>query len=223
MGLCDHVGQAIAGGVSVGFPYASFLLGATDSYQIGPTTNQHMREKSFAFFAQDTWKVTRRLTLDYGLRYGLRNTRFGTFTFDATASQVIKKGSDAGTGSGFFDNTGLAFDVEWRYNYGIGWNYKKWSARIVADVVGKYFNDNWTTAGWGENVLTIVRPSVTYRGFKKPSITMGVTNVLDDRPPAMGHRALGFDDRVYGAGALVISGGLHEGSTRRFKESTCEE
>ncbi len=62
-------GQAIAGGVTVGFPYASFMLGATDSYQIGPDTNQHMREKAFAGFAQDTWKVTRKLTLDYGIRY----------------------------------------------------------------------------------------------------------------------------------------------------------
>ncbi len=144
--------------------------------------------------------------VDYGLRYGLRNTRLGSFTFDATASQVIKKGSDAGTGAGFFNNTGLAFDVEWRYNYSLGWSYKQWSARVAADVVGKYFNDNWTAAGWGENVFAIVSPSVTYRGFRRTSITLGVTNVFDSRPPAMGHRALGFDDRVYGAGALGISG-----------------
>ncbi|MEP6962412.1 MAG: TonB-dependent receptor, partial [Acidobacteriota bacterium] len=56
-------------GVTSGFPYASFLLGATDSYTIGPPTDQHMGEKSFALFAQDTWKATRRLTVDYGLRY----------------------------------------------------------------------------------------------------------------------------------------------------------
>jgi hypothetical protein len=77
---------------------------------------------------------------------------------------------------------------------------------FVADVVGKYFNDNWTAAGWGEKAFTIVSPSVTYRGFRKTSLTVGVTNVFDARPPAMGHRALGFDDRVYGAGALGISG-----------------
>jgi iron complex outermembrane receptor protein len=146
--------------------------------------------------------------LDYGVRYGLRNTRFGSFTFDALASQVLKKGSDAGTGAGFFDNTGLAFDVEWRYNYGLSWSHKNWSARVTADVVGKYFNDNWTAAGWGENAFTLVNPSISYRGFKKTSITLGVTNVFDARPPAMGHRALGFDDRVYGAGALGIAGSL---------------
>ena len=146
--------------------------------------------------------------MDFGLRYGLRNTRLGSFTFDALATQVIKKGSDAGTGAGFFDNTGLAFDVEWRYNYSVGWSRKNWSARVAADVVGKYFNDNWTAAGWGENAFTLVNPSVSYRGFKKTSITLGVTNVFNSRPPAMGHRTLGFDDRVYGAGALGIAASL---------------
>jgi outer membrane receptor protein involved in Fe transport len=144
--------------------------------------------------------------MDYGLRYGLRNTRLGSFTFDAIASQVLKKGSDAGTGNGFFDNTGLAFDFEWRYNYSVNWSYRAWSARVAADVVGKYFNDNWTAAGWGENVFALINPSVSYRGFRRTSITLGVTNVFDSRPPAMGHRTLGFDDRVYGAGALGISG-----------------
>jgi len=144
--------------------------------------------------------------IDYGLRYSLRNTRFGSFTFNADASQVIKKGSDAGTGAGFFNNTGLAFDVEWRYNYGVGWNYKNWSARVAADVIGKYYNDNWTAIGWGENVFGMINPSVSYRGFKKTTLTLGATNVLDARPPAIGYRALGFDDRVYGAGALGVSG-----------------
>ena len=144
--------------------------------------------------------------VDYGVRYGLRNTRYGNFTFDALASQMIKKGSDAGTGQGFFNNTGLAFDIEWRYNYGASWSYKNFSARVTADVVGKYFNDNWlTVGGWGENVFTLVNPSVSYRGFKKTSLTLGATNVFNHRPPAMGHRDLGFDDRVYGAGALGIS------------------
>jgi hypothetical protein len=63
------IGQAVTGSATIGFPYASFLLGATDSYTIGPPTNQHHGEQAYAGFAQDTWKVTRRLTVDYGIRY----------------------------------------------------------------------------------------------------------------------------------------------------------
>lgn len=144
--------------------------------------------------------------VDYGMRYTFRTARIGTYTFTADVQQVIKKGSDAGTGLGFFNNTGLAFDIEWRYNYSLGWSHKNWSARTTVDVVGKFYNDNWTTAGWGENVLALVNPSVSYRGFKRTSVTVGITNVFDTRPPPNGFRALGFDDRIYGAGALGVAG-----------------
>ena len=62
-------GQTIPGGATVGFPYASFLLGAVDNGTIGSPTDQHLGEKSYALFLQDTWKITRKLTLDYGIRW----------------------------------------------------------------------------------------------------------------------------------------------------------
>jgi outer membrane receptor protein involved in Fe transport len=144
--------------------------------------------------------------IDYGLQYRLPNTRLGSFAFTAAATEVIKAGRDPGTGTGFVNNTGLAFDIEWRYNYGLSWNYRNWGARVGADVIGKFFNDNWTAAGWGENVYTTINPSVTYRGFRKLTLTLGFNNVLDHRPPPNGFRPLGFDDRLYGAAAAGIVG-----------------
>ncbi|HYR87972.1 MAG TPA: TonB-dependent receptor [Terriglobia bacterium] len=57
------------GGGTVGFPYASFLLGAVDQVRIAPPNTIRLSKKQFGLFAQDSWKVTRSLTLDYGLRY----------------------------------------------------------------------------------------------------------------------------------------------------------
>ncbi|HLH31882.1 MAG TPA: carboxypeptidase-like regulatory domain-containing protein, partial [Terriglobia bacterium] len=57
------------GGGSVGFPYASFLLGLVDQVRIAPPNTIRLGKHSISGFAQDTWKVTRKLTLDYGLRY----------------------------------------------------------------------------------------------------------------------------------------------------------
>jgi len=54
---------------TVGFPYASFLLGLVDSGTVNPPANVRTGKRFLAFFAQDSWKVTRKLTLDYGLRY----------------------------------------------------------------------------------------------------------------------------------------------------------
>ena len=54
---------------SVGFPFASFLTGRVDSGYFSVPSTVRLGAHSLAGFAQDSWKVTRRLTVDYGLRY----------------------------------------------------------------------------------------------------------------------------------------------------------
>ena len=54
---------------TTGFGYASFLLGQVDNLNINPPVQSKLGDHSLGFYAQDTWKVTRKLTLDYGLRY----------------------------------------------------------------------------------------------------------------------------------------------------------
>ena len=61
--------SASIGGGTVGFSYASFLLGQVDAVTIAPTNNMKMGKHMVGVFVQDTWKVTRKLSLDYGLRY----------------------------------------------------------------------------------------------------------------------------------------------------------
>jgi hypothetical protein len=45
------------------------MLGLPDDIQISPNTQTKTGQHSIGLFVQDTWKVTRKLTLDYGLRY----------------------------------------------------------------------------------------------------------------------------------------------------------
>ena len=51
--------------------FASFLLGAIDNGQISTTNFISSTRQSYAFYAQDDWKVTPKLTVNYGLRYEL--------------------------------------------------------------------------------------------------------------------------------------------------------
>lgn len=67
-GLPALEGVALPGG-NVGFPYASFLLGMTNSASVSNIQDPQYRKWALGLFAQDTWRVTRKLTLDIGLRY----------------------------------------------------------------------------------------------------------------------------------------------------------
>ena len=67
-GLPSTNGQNLSGG-TVGFPYASFLLGLVDNASVRPPMQVQYRKWVTTLFVQDTWKITPKLTLDYGLRY----------------------------------------------------------------------------------------------------------------------------------------------------------
>ena len=52
-----------------GFQWASYLLGSPDTLLLSLPTQTKLGNHLMGFYAQDSWKITRRLTLDYGLRY----------------------------------------------------------------------------------------------------------------------------------------------------------
>ena len=56
-------------GSNVGFGFASFMLGQVQQVSISNPTHPRMGKKQFGLYLQDSWKVTRKFTLDYGLRY----------------------------------------------------------------------------------------------------------------------------------------------------------
>jgi Carboxypeptidase regulatory-like domain len=63
-------GTALNGGNSeTGDDFVDFLLGAPSSYVQGQSFPSYGRNFYFGMFAQDSWRVTPRLTFNYGLRY----------------------------------------------------------------------------------------------------------------------------------------------------------
>ena len=82
-----------------GSGYASFLLGISDGGGITSLHNIDYRRPTYAFFAQDDWKVTDKLTLNLGLRYELFTTvkekhdQQGTYDLD-TQTLIVPKGQN---------------------------------------------------------------------------------------------------------------------------------
>jgi hypothetical protein len=58
-------------GYSMGFGYASFLLGDFTSTTQSPGEDYRQGHMSWAWYIQDSWKISRKLTFNYGLRYDL--------------------------------------------------------------------------------------------------------------------------------------------------------
>jgi hypothetical protein len=62
------------GSSTIGFQYASFLLGDVSSASQTAPRDIRMGQQQWGFYVQDSWKVNRKLTLDLGLRWDYANS-----------------------------------------------------------------------------------------------------------------------------------------------------
>ncbi len=87
-------GQPFANTASSGFGYASFFLGVTSSVATAAPADVRLGMHSYGLYVQDNWKVTRKLTLEYGLRWDYANLwteqygRMQNADFDAPNSLI---------------------------------------------------------------------------------------------------------------------------------------
>jgi hypothetical protein len=178
--------QTSAVGVgNIGFGYASFLLGTAESASVNAVQDPQLRKKAWALYIQDTWKITRKLTLDYGLRWDLegqgheihyRTSMFGPSIPNPTVGNIpgayVYEGYGAGRCNCQFTNT---------YPYAIGPRlgvaYSPDSKTVLRGGFGVSYGapptysyiTNQATLGVGFNQIQFTN---TATGFGSPAVTL---------------------------------------------------
>jgi hypothetical protein len=99
--------------------YADFLLGlptamGKDIQYLNPAT---VRMPSYGFFIRDSWQITRKLTMDYGIRYEIyrapRRDHWDGERYDPNTDKVYRGGYDTGHGQ-FAPRLGFAYKMNER-------------------------------------------------------------------------------------------------------------
>jgi Carboxypeptidase regulatory-like domain len=196
-GLPSTQGQNLGGG-GVGFPYASFLLGLVDNATVNAPQDPQWRNSRWGLFLQDTWKISRKLTLDYGLRWDLldqgheiwnRNSMFGPNVPNPSAGGLLGGMVYEGYGSGRCNCRFIP-----RYPYAIG-------PRLGA----AYQLDRKTVlrGGWG----VVYANLATYQYFTNSAI-LGV-----------GIEQLSFTAPSFGEPGVILRNGLIYNSADLYRVS----
>lgn len=166
-------GQALNVGNPTGFGYASFLLGQPNNLSLAQQTFTREGAKALGFFAQDNWKVTRKLTIEFGLRYDYQtylreqHGRHASAAFNTFNKTVGLNGGLSYEGScgcrqssnyplAFGPRANLAYQVNEKtvFRAGFGVNYD-----VVASTAGNNFSVgdfyNINAPGYGITPLTL--------------------------------------------------------------------
>ncbi|MBZ5576639.1 MAG: TonB-dependent receptor [Acidobacteriia bacterium] len=211
-------------GQQVGFPYANFLLGDYTRISQSAPTDTRMGKAQWALYLQDSWKVSRKLTLDYGLRwdyatlpveqYG-RSADFSATTANpsvggrlgAPVFQATCNCSFAGNypyaigprvGAAYQINPKTVLRVGWGYVYGFANDIGVSSSAIVNnDAAGPNAFSNIQTSGLPQPVWPNFAAGQTpLPGAISSSFTLNAIDRNATRPPRQNQWSIGLQREI---------------------------
>ncbi len=161
-------------GQTVGFAYASFLLGQVDNASVNAVQDPQWRKPAWGLFLQDTWKLTPKLTLDYGLRWDwqtegheihYRTSMFGPTIPNPAAGNLpgglVYEGYGAGRCNCTFSHAypyaiaprlGVAYQLDSKTVFRAGWGVS------YGQVPTYFYITNGTLLGVGFNSINFTNP-----------------------------------------------------------------
>ncbi|MEO5926421.1 MAG: TonB-dependent receptor [Bryobacteraceae bacterium] len=138
-----------------GFEFASFLLGGTSANSLNAPIALSNNKSQMALYVQDSWKVTRKLTLDYGLRWDYGTYAAEQYGRNGSIGLAIANPSASGRlGANQFEaSCKCNFATNYPYAYGprLGLAYQVDSKTVLRAGIGVVYNATSTASGSSSN------------------------------------------------------------------------
>ncbi|MEO5926624.1 MAG: TonB-dependent receptor [Bryobacteraceae bacterium] len=186
-------GNTISNGAFSGFEFASFLLGGMSSNALVAPANLSVSKTQLAFFAQDTWKVTRKLTFDYGLRWDYGTYAREQYGRNASIGLAIPNPSAGGRlGARQFEqacNCNFANNYKPAFGPRVGLSYQINTKTVLRAGFGVVYNATSTSSGDFSNTATssgLTALSGQTTGQFKDGLPASVRAVWPSFDPAVG-------------------------------------
>jgi hypothetical protein len=161
-------------GASIGDAFASFALGQLNSASIGNDNIIWLHRKESGIYGLDTWKLTKRITVNYGLRWDFeqmiheqknRLTQFSPTVVNPTAGGLLGGAEYEGNGTGRCNCSFERF-YPWMIQPRLGVNYQLDAKTVLHGGSGFYSGQqlfmneiNYSNQGFGFNQVTLNSPS----------------------------------------------------------------
>ena len=160
---------------AVGFPFANFLLGSVTNLTLAVPTEYRKTKQQYGVYIQDTWKVRRNLTIDYGLRWD-----YGTYAKEdygrvAGFSLNIPNPAADGRRGGYIYEASCNCQLAQNYPFAIGPRlgiaYTLDSKTVIRGGAGIAYGATPFTAG---NVINSISTPTLPNGFDDFTLGSGI-------------------------------------------------
>lgn len=160
---------------AVGFPFANFLMGSVTNLTLAVPTEYRKTKQQYGVYIQDTWKVRRNLTIDYGLRWD-----YGTYAKEqygrvAGFSLNIPNPAADGRRGGYIYEASCNCQFAQNYPFAIGPRlgiaYTLDSKTVIRGGAGIVYG---STAFTGGNVINSISTPTLPNGFDDFTLGSGI-------------------------------------------------